>query len=942
MTCTDSDEDGFASRNKWEDYQGNQWLDDPVGDLDVVIETNAVVHIKPHETDPDIIGGDGVAVGVNSSVWNQGIIDGTRSDTDWETLFKIPEDLDRPLEDFFFGLDPTGGDIGITITNVSPHGSICNFSYDPITGTYSGCPPPKIIPRTDAIGIYGEEFVSIANDGDIAVANYNESTGIILGNDASVTNNGRLGVGSSSEGIGIEVGANSEVTNQGQIFVTSHGDALGIFTPTGSQLTNEGDIYVDSEFNHAIGISAGDIRVSNSGVIGVIGDTSVGIAYTGSDPINNSGTIVTLTHRETDLQREDAIGILINATSEDVQVVNSGGIAAFQAISAVASSFGIGVDNSGIINGAVVLSSSDDNVTNSGLMVGPIDGGEGVDSFTATGGQVVGDITNFETFVKSGSDKFVFEGHADFDTVSIEEGGMIVNGSLASDIIIPMNSFWGGNSDIFGNFVNNGTLSPGNSIGTVTVSGDYSQGPDGVLEIEVNMDGFMDQLVISGAADLGGTLIAHITPASGDTLVTEFEFLTASGGVNGVFDNLVDANPDDSLVPELSYGEASVTLHVNIDEVLVAESEGNELEVVEAVEEILEDTAVTLAETPVEESEVSTEQPLEDTAVTLAETPVEESEVSTEQPAELVASAVEADAPTDEFQDFISNALNSDPLTAQQLLSQLANSLAPNAANVAFSSQEGIMTRISSFLADHPRDKGYSFWLSGQYDDGEIDGGAGISDFTYDGYGVTGGLTIMLRKQIIIGLGVANDDYDMGIDAHVSSGDVDLTHITGFVGVDLDDIFVEFGVVGSFGDMRTKRSIAYDRLSYTAIGETDISSIGGWAEGRYTKPLGAYALTPFVGLRAVSFDFDGLTETGAGTLDLVIKADDATSIQSRLGMNLGWSNDARRGQGPRLTQALNGFMSLKIPHVMLLPILSKVSRPPFQSTALTRTGICLA
>lgn len=57
-----------------------------------------------------------------------------------------------------------------------------------------------------------------------------------------------------------------------------------------------------------------------------------------------------------------------------------------------------------------------------------------------------------------------------------------------------------------GSFVNNGLLTPGNSLGTVTINGDYQQGESGELQLEFNARGGHDTLTVNGDAELAGKL----------------------------------------------------------------------------------------------------------------------------------------------------------------------------------------------------------------------------------------------------------------------------------------------------------------------------------------------------------------------------------------------------------------------------------------------------
>jgi outer membrane autotransporter protein len=85
-----------------------------------------------------------------------------------------------------------------------------------------------------------------------------------------------------------------------------------------------------------------------------------------------------------------------------------------------------------------------------------------------------------------------------------------------------------------------GTIKPGNSIGTLTITGDYYQEPQAKLLIEVASPTSNDVLAITGDASLSGILQTSwqggATPAIGTKFGT---FLTATGGVTGQFTSLL-------------------------------------------------------------------------------------------------------------------------------------------------------------------------------------------------------------------------------------------------------------------------------------------------------------------------------------------------------------------------------------------------------------------
>jgi hypothetical protein len=80
---------------------------------------------------------------------------------------------------------------------------------------------------------------------------------------------------------------------------------------------------------------------------------------------------------------------------------------------------------------------------------------------------------------------------------------------------------------------NGGTIEPGASPGTLSVTGAFSQGAAGLLRMEIESAAAFDVLAVGGAATVGGTLdlVGPYTPAPTDQL----RFLTAGGILGGAF-----------------------------------------------------------------------------------------------------------------------------------------------------------------------------------------------------------------------------------------------------------------------------------------------------------------------------------------------------------------------------------------------------------------------
>ncbi len=127
-----------------------------------------------------------------------------------------------------------------------------------------------------------------------------------------------------------------------------------------------------------------------------------------------------------------------------------------------------------------------------------------------------------------------------------------------------------GHGTIDGDVVNNGLVFPGGSIGTLTVTGNYTQTPAGTLAIEVTPSAATpgvtyDRLAVDGRATLAGTLAVQVdAPATAYQVGTNYAgIVTANGGVTGTF-SAVTGNQivQNYLSLQPTYGATGVNLVV--------------------------------------------------------------------------------------------------------------------------------------------------------------------------------------------------------------------------------------------------------------------------------------------------------------------------------------------------------------------------------------------
>lgn len=108
-----------------------------------------------------------------------------------------------------------------------------------------------------------------------------------------------------------------------------------------------------------------------------------------------------------------------------------------------------------------------------------------------------------------------------------------------------------------------GTLSPGNSIGTLTVDGDLVFEPGSRLEIEVDPHaGRSDRVVVTGNAILDGGSVMHIGEIGEYALRSTHMILSAEGTLSGAFDNV--ASHYAFLDPQLRYDYNAGTVELEL------------------------------------------------------------------------------------------------------------------------------------------------------------------------------------------------------------------------------------------------------------------------------------------------------------------------------------------------------------------------------------------
>ena len=138
-------------------------------------------------------------------------------------------------------------------------------------------------------------------------------------------------------------------------------------------------------------------------------------------------------------------------------------------------------------------------------------------------------------------------------------GALFANGTIAGTVTVNSGGLLGGSGTVGGIVaLSGGTVAPGNSIGTLSVSGNAAFAAGSVYQVEANAAGQSDRIAASGAAVLQGGTVQVLAQAGTYNPRTQYAILNAAGGVSGAFSGVTSNFA--FLTPTLRYQPTEVDL----------------------------------------------------------------------------------------------------------------------------------------------------------------------------------------------------------------------------------------------------------------------------------------------------------------------------------------------------------------------------------------------
>lgn len=642
---------------------------------------------------------------------------------------------------------------------------------------------------------------------------------------------------------GISGSITGDITNNATLAVNrSNGTSLGgVISGTGQLVKLGGGILAllgNNTYTGGTTISAGTLRVGNGATSGsIVGD------------VVNNGVL--------QFNRFDSIGFnyVISGTGRLEKIAS----------------------------GTLTLTGANTYTGGTTVLAGTLQIGDG-----GTSGSILGDVTNNATLAFNRSDSTVFSGAISGSgqvikrgsnnlsltgtssytgATTVEAGTLSVNGSIAASSLTTVNAgaALGGNGTVGTTLINGGALAPGNSIGTLNVSGNLTFSAASSYMVEVSPSS-ADRVNVSGTATLGGATV-NASFASGGYVERQYTIVSATGGVVGTFGTLVNTNLPSGFRSSLGYDANNAYLNLVLD---YTPSPGinsglnrNQTEVANALSGYFARTG---------------NIPIVFGALTPAGLSIASGETATG------------------AQQSTFNAMTQfmGVLTDPSSNGRGARDAAPGPLGYAERTSSGLASDAYAMITKSAAARfvpHWNVWGAGFGGAQTTDGNASLGSSTATSRlaGIAAGADYWLSPQTVAGFAMAGGATQFGLAGGLGSGTSDLIQVGGFVRHSFGASYLTAAAAYGWQDITTERTVAIGGLNQLRA-NFNASAYSARVEAghRWIAPvIGGLGVSPYAAAQVTAFDLPAYAEQaagGTGVFALGYAAKTVTATRSELGV----------------------------------------------------------
>jgi autotransporter-associated beta strand protein len=402
-------------------------------------------------------------------------------------------------------------------------------------------------------------------------------------------------------------------------------------------------------------------------------------------------------------------------------------------------------------------------------------------------------------------------------STTITEGLLVVNGSLAGSVSIGANGRLGGSGKI-GALTVTGTAAPGNSIGTLNVTGNLTFAAGSRYQVEVAPNGTSDLIAATGTITLQGGTVSVLTGVNTAFLpLTTYTILTGAsvtGAFAGVTTDLA------FLAPSLVYNAASVQLRLLRNDVSFT-----------AVGETANQKAIAAALAP--------------------------------QSSGAVYDAV----------------IGLNAADARDAFDQLSGEVFVAGASVASRDSHDAAREMIERI-DGPRGQSRTAWMAGNIGQLKTDADSGFAAIKSNRKVIEGGVEFT-GDHLRYGFAYRYARNDISLAVRRSTGDMTTNSGYGYIGYTAEGFRAAGGLGFAAHTLSTDRQIAIGNLANSLSAATDGSSIVGFGDIAYLAPLGgAVRVGPYFGTSVTVTTFEAIEEWGGAAALRADRTQQTTALAS--------------------------------------------------------------
>lgn len=410
----------------------------------------------------------------------------------------------------------------------------------------------------------------------------------------------------------------------------------------------------------------------------------------------------------------------------------------------------------------------------------------------------------------------LLNGSLDGSDLKVSGGLAVINGTVTGGITrIEAEGTLGGSGTLGDTWVD-GTIAPGNSIGTLSIDGNYVQTDNATFAAELSPPDLADLLQVSGNANLlGGTLLAIRSPGT-YLLGQQYRIISAQGGVDGEFDSIDSTMISPFLSLSLQYSANAVDIAVSRGQSLASASRTlNQLSTAAALDLLGDDQGLLMPLTQLNESQARNAF-------------------------ELLSGEIHA--------------------SAQQILLDNSRLVRDTAIARAASAQD-------AFRNQRDAEANTGAWVEVQRQGGSIAADANASRAQYAGDAILVGVDHQLDSGWLFGAygGTGRTDFD--VRQRTSEGDANNLHMGVYAGKAWGNFATRAGYTHSNHELKIERDVAFAGYSDSLGSRYDANTSQAYIDAGYRFGNENWGVEPYLQYAHVKLDSHDFNEAGgAATL----------------------------------------------------------------------------